>query len=51
MFLSMALILIACASSAQEESMGHLAERVFSLASVQTGYMDSLLSEAGEAGR
>ena len=29
--------------------MGHLAERVFSLASVQTGYMDSLLSEAGEA--
>ena len=30
--------------------MGHLAERVFSLASVQTGYMDSLLSEAGEAG-
>ena len=29
--------------------MGQIAERVFSLASVQTGYMDGLLSGAGEA--
>ncbi len=45
--LLVALTVAACASGAQIEPIGQLRERVFSLASVQAVYMDSLLTEAG----
>lgn len=44
-----ALMVSVCASGTGAEPMGALRERVFSLASVQAVYMDSLLTEAGGA--
>ena len=45
--LFVAIMAAACASGARPEPMGQLRERVFSLASVQAVYMDSLLTETG----
>ena len=45
--LTIALAVVACASSAQVEPMGRLRERVLTLAAGQAVYMDSLLTAAG----